>query len=105
MIVYCVIININRGRQMSKKKIKRECPAGYRRLLEIDKLISSNTYPSVKTLMKGRDASEATINRDLSNLRNDFRAEDILKYDKVKKGFYYTRLSFRLPAMFSSEKQ
>lgn len=90
---------------MSKKKIKRKCPAGYRRLLEIDKLISSNTYPSVKTLMKECDASEATINRDLLNLRNDFGAEDILKYDKVKKGFYYTRPSFRLPAMFSSEKQ
>ena len=39
------------------------------------------------------------MNRDLRDLRNKFGAEGILQYDRYEKGFYYTRPSFRIPAL------
>lgn len=85
--------------------MKKESLSTYRRILIIDKLIASGSYPNVKTFMEKCEVSEATINRILDALRRDFGAEDILMYDRLKKGFYYNRPSFRIPAMLTSEKQ
>src|SRR5574344_2460497 len=87
------------------EKMKKESLSTYRRILIIDKLIASGSYPNVKTFMEKCEVSEATINRILDALRRDFGAEDILMYDRLKKGFYYNRPSFRIPAMLTSEKQ
>lgn len=68
-------------------------------------MISHMHYPSVEDFARETEASIPTINRDLRDLRMKFGAEDILQYDRIEKGFYYTRPSFRIPAMLTSEKQ
>ena len=89
---------------MSEKK-KRQYLNGYERIQKIDYMISRGNYPGIDDFMRETEASSATINRDLRNLRLKFGAEDILQYDRNQKGFYYTRPSFRIPAMLTSEKQ
>ena len=90
---------------MAKEKGKKQFLNSYERILKIDQLISQMHYPSVEELSKKTGYSIPTINRDLRDLRLKFGAEDILKYDRYEKGFYYTRPSFRIPAMLTSEKQ
>lgn len=90
---------------MTKEKIKKQYLNGYERILKIDYMISHMHYPSVEDFARETEASIPTINRDLRDLRLKFGAEDILQYDRVEKGFYYTRPSFRIPAMLTSEKQ
>ncbi len=90
---------------MAKEKVKRQYLNGYERILKIDRMIATGNYPSVEDFAQETEASIPTINRDLRDLRLKFGAEDILQYDRNKKGFYYTRPSFRIPAMLTSEKQ
>lgn len=90
---------------MAKEKVKKQYLNGYERILKIDYMISHMHYPSVEDFARETEASIPTINRDLRDLRLKFGAEDILQYDRVEKGFYYTRPSFRIPAMLTSEKQ
>ena len=90
---------------MSKAKVKKQYLNGLERILKIDYMISHRHYPSVQDFVDETGASIATINRDLRDLRLKFGAEDILKYDMIDKGFYYSKPSFRIPAMLTSEKQ
>ena len=90
---------------MAKEKVKKQYLNGYERILKIDYMISHMHYPSVEDFARETEASIPTINRDLRDLRMKFGAEDILQYDRIEKGFYYTRPSFRIPAMLTSEKQ
>ena len=90
---------------MAKPKVKKQFLNGLERILKIDYMISQGNYPSVQDFKDETGASIPTINRDLRDLRMKFGAEDILQYDRVEKGFYYTRPSFRIPAMLTSEKQ
>ena len=90
---------------MAKEKVKKQYLNGYERILKIDHLIAIGRYPSVEELAQATEASIPTINRDLRDLRMKFGAEGILQYDRNRKGFYYTRPSFRIPAMLTSEKQ
>lgn len=90
---------------MAKEKVKKQYTNGLERILKIDWMIANLHYPSVEDFANETGASIPTINRDLRDLRNKFGAEDILQYDRYEKGFYYTRPSFRIPAMLSSEKQ
>ncbi len=90
---------------MRKGKIKKQYLNGYERILKIDQMIASGRYPNVEDFTRETEASIPTINRDLRDLRMKFGAENILQYDRIKKGFYYSRPSFRIPAMLTSEKQ
>ena len=90
---------------MAKEKVKKQYLNGLERILKIDQMISQGGYPSVEDFARVTEASIPTINRDLRNLRLKFGAEDILQYDRIRKGFYYTQPSFRIPAMLTSEKQ
>ena len=90
---------------MAKKSVKKQFLNGYERILKIDYMISHMHYPNVEDFARETEASIPTINRDLRDLRLKFGAEDILQYDRMQKGFYYTRPSFRIPATLSSEKQ
>lgn len=90
---------------MKKNKVKKQFLGGYERILKIDWMISNMHYPNVEDFRNETGASIPTINRDLRDLRLKFGAQDILKYDRYEKGFYYTRPSFRIPAMLTSEKQ
>lgn len=90
---------------MAKKRVKKQFLNAYERILKIDWMIANLHYPSVEDFARETESSIPTVNRDLRNLRLKFGAEDILKYDRIEKGFYYTRPSFRIPAMLTSEKQ
>ena len=90
---------------MAKEKVKKQYLNGLERILKIDQMISQGIYPGVEDFARVTEASIPTINRDLRDLRMKFGAEDILQYDRIRKGFYYTQPSFRIPAMLTSEKQ
>ena len=90
---------------MAKERVKKQFLNGYERILKIDYMISNWNYPSVEDFANETGASIPTINRDLRDLRLKFGAEEILRYDRNKKGFYYTLPSFRIPALLTSEKQ
>ena len=79
---------------MAKKSVKKQFLNGYERILKIDYMISHMHYPNVEDFARETEASIPTINRDLRDLRLKFGAEDILQYDRMQKGFYYTRPSF-----------
>ena len=86
-----------------KKEKKREAQTQIWRGFEIDRLIASGRYPNVPFLMKKFEVSEATILRDIDRLKFDFHAP--VAYDRIKKGYYYTRPTFRIPANLSTEKE
>lgn len=88
---------------MAKKTTDRQNHTNYRRVFEIDREIASGRYPNVSYFMKKFEVSEATVLRDIERLRNDFSAD--IEYDRIRKGYYYTTPSFRLPALLSTEKQ
>lgn len=90
---------------MRKESVKKQYLNGYERILKIDQMIASGRYPNVEDFKRETEASIPTINRDLRDLRMKFGAENILQYDRIKKGFYYSSPSFRIPAMLTSEKQ
>ncbi len=90
---------------MAKKRVRKQYTDGLERILKIDWMIANLHYPNVEDFKNETGVSIPTINRDLRDLRNKFGAEGILQYDRYEKGFYYTRPSFRIPAMLSSEKQ
>ena len=90
---------------MAKERVRKQFLYGYERILMIDSMIANGNYPSVDDFVRETGASVPTINRDLRDLRLKFGAEDILQYDRTRKGFYYTRPSFRIPALLTSEKQ
>ena len=90
---------------MAKKRVKKQFLNAYERILKIDWMIANLNYPSVEDFARETESSIPTVHRDLRDLRLKFGAEDILKYDRINKGFFYTRPSFRIPAMLTSEKQ
>ena len=90
---------------MAKKRVKKQFLNAYERILKIDWMIANLNYPSVEDFARETESSIPTAHRDLRDLRLKFGAEDILKYDRINKGFFYTRPSFRIPAMLTSEKQ
>ena len=84
---------------MAKERVRKQFLNGYERILMIDSMIASGHYPSVEDFVRETGASVPTINRDLRDLRLKFGADEILQYDRNKKGFYYTLPSFRIPAL------
>lgn len=94
---------------MSEKKSalnkEHESFATFHRILRYDEMIASGKYPNVQDFMKEFEISEATVHRDLAALRFDFGAEFVLEYDRLEKGYYYTRPTFRIPSRLSTGKQ
>lgn len=88
-----------------KKKRQKESLATFRRITDMDKMIASGTYPNVQEFKDKFEISEATVHRDLDALRYDFGADEFLRYDHYKKGYYYTSPTFRIPAQLTTEKQ
>lgn len=88
-----------------KKKQEKESLATFRRITRYDQMIASGTYPNVKKLIDEFETSEATVHRDLDALRYDFGADEYLRYDRFKGGYYYTSPTFRIPAQLTTEKQ
>lgn len=71
------------------------------RVSRIHKEISSKTYPSVSKLADIFEVNERTIKRDLAFLRDEFSSP--LKFDRRKKGFFYSIEGWSLPPQRLSE--
>lgn len=88
---------------------KRESLALYRRILKMDSLFASARYFSVADLtaalveMREPKYSAVTIKRTIYTMQNDFDAPIV--YDRRERGYHYTKNTYRLPAVFSSEEK
>ena len=63
------------------------------RLLQIDYMIRSGTYPNVPEMRERFEVSRSTIMRDLEFLQARYKAP--LKYDIKRKGYYYKSIIFK----------
>ena len=84
---------------------EHESFATFKRIVRYDEMIASGTYPNVEDFRKEFKVSEATVHRDLDALRWQFGAEFLLEYDRIHKGYYYTRPTFRVPGHLTTSKQ
>lgn len=75
----------------------------YRRILELDKLLSLGGFPSTAELAEKLEVSGVSIKRDIDRLRLFFSAP--ISYSKLYEGWYYENPVFRLPAQFVNDKQ
>jgi len=71
--------------------------------VRIDQLIRQGIYPGVEYLAREFEVSNRTIYRDLSYLKNTLEAP--LKFDKEKKGYYYSQKTWSLPSILFSEAE
>jgi predicted DNA-binding transcriptional regulator YafY len=71
------------------------------RLIAMNALIRSESYPSVRTFMDRFEVSERTVHADIAFLRQRFDAP--LAYDRGRNGYYYTNPRFSLGTMMVSE--
>lgn len=83
------------------KNNKRDSKVKQLRILQIDQMIRSGTYPNVPEMRKKFEVSRSTIMRDLEFLHNRYKAP--LAYDIKRKGYYYTDDSFFIKNMTLSE--
>jgi predicted DNA-binding transcriptional regulator YafY len=70
------------------------------RIYFIDREIASGKYPNTRTLAEAYETGTATISRDIEFMRDMLDAP--IEYDFKRKGFYYTKKTFRLPGVYSS---
>lgn len=73
------------------------------RLLRMDGMIRSGSYPSVKTFVEHFEVSTRTVHQDVEFLKERLNAP--LKYDRSRKGYYYTNKSWKLPTLSITEGQ
>lgn len=88
-----------------KKTLARSELVIFRRILKIDHLIASGTFPNTKTFMADDEigGSPATIGRYIRFMKDELYAP--IEFDRYKNGYYYFQKSYRLPALFLNEKQ
>jgi predicted DNA-binding transcriptional regulator YafY len=70
------------------------------RIYFIDSRIASGAYPNTSTLAAEYEVSEATISRDIELMRDRLNAP--IAYDALRRGYYYTQKTYRLPAGYAS---
>ena len=70
------------------------------RIYFIDREIASGKYPNTRTLAEAYETGIATISRDIEFMRDMMNAP--IEYDHTRKGYYYSKKTFRLPAAFGS---
>lgn len=98
------MIRSNTMSQRNSDKTKKDFRAYrriYSRIAEIHRLIASGSYPSISKLAKTLEVTERTIKRDISALRNDHNAP--IRYDRGRRGFYYTIPEWSLPVQRMQE--
>ena len=71
------------------------------RLLQIDYMIRSGSYPNVPEMRERFEVSRSTIMRDLEFLQARYKAP--LKYDIKRRGYYYKDPTFFIQSMMLSE--
>ncbi|MDR1869417.1 MAG: WYL domain-containing protein [Treponema sp.] len=70
------------------------------RIYQIDGEIASMSYPNTDDLARMCETGTATISRDIAFMRDQLFAP--IEYDSLKRGYYYTQKTFRLPTVFAS---
>ncbi|MDR1931555.1 MAG: WYL domain-containing protein [Spirochaetales bacterium] len=70
------------------------------RIFFIDREIASGKYPNAPFLAKKYETSVPTINRDIALMRDQLNAP--IEYDPLRRGFYYSKKTYRLPAGYAS---
>lgn len=73
----------------------------FSRLLALDREIREGRHPNCLTFSADWEVSQKTVQRDIDFLRDQLRAP--IKYDREKKGFYYTDPNWFLPSLSLSE--
>ena len=73
----------------------------FARLLEIDRLIRSASYPNCMDLVEELKVSERTILRDVDYLKETYSAP--IRYSKRHNGYYYNDVNFTLDKISLSE--
>src|SRR5438067_1722139 len=68
-----------------------------RRLLALDRLIRSRTFPNARTAARELEVHPRTIHRDLDFLRCSWNAP--LEYSRRHKGFFYRDPDYALPVL------
>ncbi len=71
------------------------------RLVQLDEMIRSGTYPSMKKIMSTFEISRATANRDIDFLRDRYNAP--VEYDAARNGYYYSDPTFFMKSVMLSE--
>ncbi len=73
------------------------------RIIEIDRMIRSGSYPNASRLKAHFEVSRATIMRDIEFLRDRYNAP--LEYDPMQNGYYYTDPTFFVQSVMLSEAE
>ena len=73
------------------------------RILRMDRIIRSGSYPSVKTFIENFEVSERTVLGDVEFLKNRFYAP--LAYSRSHRGYFYTDKDWKLPTLPVTEGQ
>jgi len=70
------------------------------RIYFIDQKIAQGNYPNAPQMAEEYETSLSSINRDIAYMRDMMDAP--IAYDFTRKGFYYTKKTFRLPAVYAT---
>jgi predicted DNA-binding transcriptional regulator YafY len=70
------------------------------RLYRIDEMIASGRYPNSKDLAEEYETSVSSISRDIEFMKNSLNAP--IEYDALRRGYYYSEKTFRLPGSFTT---
>lgn len=93
----CVVLNVllyGKGNGLSTK---------LERLLHLDTLIRSGSYPSVDTLATHFEVSQRTVYSDFQFLKDRLGAP--LDYSRSHQGYFYTDKEWKLPSILVTEGQ
>ena len=83
------------GRSCFEEKVR------INRILLIDKLIRSGSYPNAESMSKKMEVSARTIQRDIEYLKLFYNAP--LEYDALHRGYYYTEANFFIKSVLLTE--
>lgn len=89
---------------MSDSEVSKSFSSQFKRILEIDKLLRNNSYPTKKILAKKLGICERQIERLLNLMKEDFGAP-IYKNPKKDNGFYYGLEGFSITNISYTENE
>ena len=88
---------------IEKKPARQTLPkTALPRIYRIDAEIASGKYPKTDYLARLLGTSISTISRDIEFMRDQLYAP--VKYDAFNRGFFYTKKTYRLPAVYANSE-
>ena len=90
----------NRIMEKEKRPARLSLPkTGLPRIYRIDAKIAAGTYPNSNHLAEMCETSISTISRDIKFMKDQLLAP--IEHDPLKRGYFYTKKTYRLPAGFT----